>query len=191
MMLLTSMMLAVLLIAGGTFAWFTATTEPVTNEFKAGTLIMSVNEEFYECEADNVNPGDCIDKEVYFCNDGTKRMFVRVKLDAAFEDELETMGVVSYNIGAGWIDGGDGYYYYETSVGPDCCTPALITEVCFDGPNMNNDYQGKGFTLTVAPEAVQATHDAYLDVWGQGVPTLTLLPEGDCGNCPAINEVID
>ena len=189
MMLVVSMTLAVLLIAGGTFAWFTAQADPVVNEFKAGTLLLGVTEVFDEEMAQNVNPGDCYEKIVRLCNEGTKRMFVRVAIDAMFEDELETEGVVSYDIGEGWIDGGDGYYYYQDSVCPGHCTPELITEVCFDGENMDNDYQGKGFTLTITPDAVQATNGAADSVWSEGIIAelgLTLLDEGYCGGCPAI-----
>ena len=168
LMLGSAIMLAVLLVAGGTLAWFTATADPVTNEFEAGTLIMSVQECFNACDAQNVNPGDCIKKQVRFKNDGTKRMFVRVRLDAVFKDkdgvELDPEGIISYDIGEGWVLK-DGYYYYTEEVESGKLTPKLISEVCFDGENMGNEYQGSKFTLTVNSQAIQVTNGAAEDVW--------------------------
>lgn len=177
MMLGMSVVLAVLLIAGGTFAWFTASADPVVNEFEAGTLKLSVKECFNQCDAMNVNPGDTIKKRVIFCNDGTKRMFVRVDLDAAFENENLDLDVVDYEIGEGWIKGEDGLYYYEKSVCPGECTPYLIKGVTFDGEGMDNEYQGEKFTLTVKSEAIQATNGAAEAVWGEDIdiPEMTLV----------------
>ena len=170
LVLITTAALVVLLIAGGTMAWFTAEADPVTNNFKAGTLIMSVDECFNACDARNVNPGDCIQKHVRFHNDGTKKMFVRVDLEAIFKDadgnELDPEGIVSYDIGDDWVLHTDGYYYYTKEVKAGKYTGEIISEVCFDGPNMDNEYQGARFTLTVNSEAVQVTNGAALDVWG-------------------------
>ena len=180
LMLIMSMTLAVLLIAGGTFAWFTANADPVVNEFEAGTLIMSVQECFNACDAANVNPGDCIKKNVRFHNDGTKRMFVRVDLAEMFEntegDALDPEGIISYDIGDNWILHTDGYYYYTEEVDPEEYTGKIITKVCFDGPAMDNDYQGSKFTLTVISEAIQVTNGAATDVWGIYPPDLVEAP---------------
>ncbi len=175
-MLIMSMTLAVLLIAGGTFAWFTATADPVVNEFQAGTLIMSVEECFNACDARNVNPGDCIQKHVRFHNDGTKRMFVRVDLEEIFMDmtgaNLDPDGIVSYDLGPNWVLHTDGYYYYTLEVEAGDVTEEIISEVCFDGPAMDNTYQGSKFTLTVKSEAIQVTNGAAEDVWGIDPSTL-------------------
>lgn len=167
-LILTSL-LVVLLVAGGTVAWFTASADPVVNEFTAGTLIMSVDECFNACDARNVNPGDCIQKHVRFHNDGTKRMFVRVELEALFKDKdgavLDPDGIVSYDIGPDWVLVGD-YYYYTKEVKSGKYTGEIISEVCFDGPAMDNDYQGAKFTLTVKSEAIQVTNRAAQTEWG-------------------------
>ena len=62
----SAILLAVLIVAGGTMAWFTATTPAVKNEFKAGTLKMNLVDAY--CEATNVNPGDCYEKNVFVNN---------------------------------------------------------------------------------------------------------------------------
>lgn len=193
--LVTSMMLAVLLIAGGTFAWFTASADPVRNEFKAGTLEMGLYDVFNTCLAQNVNPGDCFQKAVWVCNTGTKRMYVRVKVSEEFAG-LPTVGVVNYNINDKyWVDHGDGYYYYKYQLPKGCCTPPLfklntrckkIPSLCFDGEAMNDDYQGKDFTVIIESDAVQVTNGAPAAVWGSphGVnqPAMQMIGEQEENN---------
>lgn len=165
LMLGTVMMLAVLLVAGGTLAWFTAKADPVVNEFTAGTLKMNLVDSY--CEATNVNPGDCIDKVVFVENTGTKRMFVRIKLTPEFPNMSDAdLNLVDFPILNGWVLHTDGYYYYPHEVLPGADTPNLIKKVCFDGPGMGNEYQGAYFTLTVESEAIQVTNGAALAEWG-------------------------
>ncbi len=109
MMLVTSMMLAVLLIAGGTFAWFTATAGPVVNEFEVGTLEIELVDEF--CPPTNVNPGDCYEKVVYVENTGSKCAFVRVDMEMAFGHTGLPTDVVTYELGDKWVEH-NGYFYY-------------------------------------------------------------------------------
>lgn len=174
MILMTSMVLAVLLIAGGTFAWFTAKAEDVENDFKAGTVELDLKECFYDCGADNVNPGDCFYKHVYIKNTGTKKARFRIKLDNQFEDGLPTDGVVKYDLYKGllnyryWKDGGDGYIYYRNTLRPGQYTRPLFKndKICFDGEAMNDDYQGKKFTMTIGAEAIQSSNGAPEEEWG-------------------------
>lgn len=163
-MLGSAVLLAVLLVVGGTMAWFTAEADPVTNTFIAGTVDISINDVFDEDDADNVNPGDTYDKVVSVTNDGTKRAYVRVKLTPLFNPVLST-DVVDYPILEGWIDGEDGWYYYEDILDPQETTGNIIEEVIFDGAEMDNDYQGATFTLKVEAEAIQATNGAINDQW--------------------------
>ena len=57
-MLGSVVILAVLLVVGGTMAWFTAEAKPVVNTFKAGTVDINLIDEFPENGIENVNPGD-------------------------------------------------------------------------------------------------------------------------------------
>ncbi len=77
--------LAALLIIGGTMAWFTATAEPVTNQFTAGTVEIEIIDVYNE--VDNWNPGDCTSKEVGLKYTGSKKAYVRVKFDVAWAKE--------------------------------------------------------------------------------------------------------
>lgn len=182
----SAILLAVLLVAGGTFAWFTATAEPVVNEFKAGTVELDLKDNFYACKAQNVNPGDCYYKNVYVKNTGTKKARVRIELDGEFENGLPTDGVVKYDFSKGlfgqelWKDGGDGYLYYRYILKPGQSTDRLFKndKVCFDGEKMGNEYQGQKFELTIGADMVQASNGAPEAVWGAGIPGTNFWPFG-------------
>lgn len=125
------------------------------------------------CEATNVNPGDCYNKIVFVENEGTKRMFVRVKLTPEFPNMVNgDLNLVDFPILNGWVLHTDGYYYYPHELAPGADTPNLIKKVCFDGPGMGNEYQGQKFTLTVESEAIQVTNGAALAEWGVNPKTL-------------------
>ena len=103
-MMLSVIALAVVLVAGGTMAWFTDEAGPVINTFEAGTVEIELcdktisyddngeplkdedenilYEDFNELAQNflNVNPGDDYSKIVYVKNIGTKHAYVRVKL---------------------------------------------------------------------------------------------------------------
>lgn len=166
LMLGSAVVLAVLLVVGGTMAWFTAESDPVTNTFLAGTVEINLVDDFNEEEAGNVNPGDSYDKVVYVQNIGTKAAFIRVQLTPAFDDpQLAIEGIVEYPILNGWVEH-DGWYYYPLEVDPEGQTLNLIEEVSFAGAEMGNEYQGATFTLTVVAEAIQVTNGAAEDLWG-------------------------
>lgn len=160
-LILTSL-LVVMLVVGGTMAWFTATAEPVENKFKAGTVKIKLIDKFDEEAAQNVNPGDCYDKEVYVKSSGTKKTQVRIKQEAFFEGGLPTEGVVKYEIDPIWELKDDGFYYYKMILeeGVETARFFVDNKVCFDGANMGNEYQGKLFTIKFEAEAIQATNGA-------------------------------
>jgi predicted ribosomally synthesized peptide with SipW-like signal peptide len=190
----SAILLAVLLVAGGTMAWFTDTVE-VTNMFKAGTVDvdliendeMVVGEEFNGLTFENVNPGDTYNKKITVKSNGSKRTYVRIKLTPKWmlaqgmsfpqgydANSLPPAELVGLN--SDWIEM-NGYYYYKDILTTGVETSELITGVMFDGPTMTNDYQGATFKLKVEVDAIQATHDAYQS-WGigslpAGVETIT------------------
>ena len=167
-----SVVALVALLAVGTWAWFTATAEPVTNTFKAGTVEIVLHDEFAEGGITNWNPGDCTDKVVYVENTGSKAAKVRVKLTAAWfneeGEELENLSIenVNYTIGSGWSLNEDGWYYFDDELAGSVADQAnaktsnLIEKVCLGGADTGNEYQGKTFKLVVEAQAIQASNDA-------------------------------
>lgn len=190
LMLGSAILLVVLLVAGGTMAWFTDDVE-VTNTFTAGTVDVDliengnlvVGEDFTGLEIENVNPGDTERKEITVKSNGSKRTYVRIKLtpewilaegksfpEGFYDNSLPPAELVGLNE-TDWIFA-DGYYYYKDILATNDITSKLITGVKFDGPTMNNEYQGATFKLKVEVESIQATNNAY-ESWG-----ITELPEG-------------
>lgn len=106
-----ALLLTVLIVTGGTMAWFTTTTDPIDNKFKAGTLKIQLVDVFDEGAAQNVNPGDCFSKDVYVKNIGSKRAMVRIKAEMVFEGGLD-LDPVKYELNDSW-ELKNGYYYYK------------------------------------------------------------------------------
>ena len=181
-MLVSAIVLATLLVVGGTMAWFTSNPDEVTNTFTAGTVKIEVKEHCFEDKI-NVNPGDIYEKEVSVKSKGSKQTYVRVKLTPQWTDKNNTVLpnefnneiIARYDIGEDWVLGPDGYYYYTKIMKENEETPLLIHEVEFNGPAMTDTYQGAKFTLDVKAEAVQASHYAFRDEWnitGAPLPTV-------------------
>ena len=192
----SALVLAALLVVGGTMAWFTAGAGPVTNTFIAGTVEIELHDVTYddlqvlvpfpENGIQNVNPGDEYTKIVYVENTGSKAVYVRVYLTPAWTKgtgslplDVEGVDMATFPIvGTDWVLHTDGWYYYtEPLAGAPAdevnrVTTHLIEKVEFAGAAMTNDYQGATFTLTVEAEAVQASHEAYKDEWGPDFPSL-------------------
>ena len=196
----SALVLAALLVVGGTMAWFTAGAGPVTNTFIAGTVEIELHDVTYddlqvlvpfpENRIQNVNPGDEYTKIVYVENTGSKAVYVRVYLTPAWTKgtgslplDVEGVDMATFPIvGTDWVLHTDGWYYYtEPLAGAPAdevnrVTTHLIEKVEFAGAAMTNDYQGATFTLTVEAEAIQASNGAALDQWGVDPSTLAIAP---------------
>ncbi len=79
---------------------------------------------------------------------------------------------VDFTIGEGWKLGSDGYWYYMNAIpGTYSGTPLAGRTIWFNnkvhlnGLTTGNEYQGKTFTMNVAFESVQSSHDAVHEVW--------------------------
>lgn len=185
--------LAVLAIAGGTLAWFTAQANIGPNVFTAGTLEIGAQESWaYEDGGlTNWNPGDCTDKEITVEVTGTKRAFIRVLItetwegtqDQEYDDTWYERDAPNVNW---WIDDvawpGDPeewqklttdagtYWYYKGMFdpkeedGPQKVT--VLSKVCLDGAGTGNEFQGATYTLSMNFEAIQVTNEAVNDAWG-------------------------
>lgn len=178
----SAILLVVLLVAGGTFAWFTAEADPVVNEFTAGTLEIKLIDIFDG--APNVNPGDCYRKVIYVKNTGTKKAYIRLEADAVFDNPALSTSILGYGINdpinfgpmnllPGW-EYDDGYFYYNRIVYPGYCTRPLLqcNRICFNGEDMGNEYQGAKLDITIKAGAIQATNGAIQEEWGVSFPTV-------------------
>jgi len=79
---------------------------------------------------------------------------------------------VSFSPGAGWSDGGDGWWYYEgvlpgtyTTPGAEDRKVCVSFSVCLDGATTGNEYQGAHYHLISLFQAIQASHEGEDDGW--------------------------
>jgi len=169
--------LAVAAVGGATMAWFTDQSDPIENVFTAGTVEIEAEEEIIGegVTMDNWNPGDCVEKEFTITNKGTKRIVLR---GIVTQQWYELVGAewVAWTpagsnaakvtlVGTGWTEDpvGSGIWYYNGEVAgtyPDNpeAEVKLNFKVCLDGPEAGNQYQGKRYIMSVAFQAIQASH---------------------------------
>lgn len=171
-MISSALLLAVLLVVGGTMAWFTATSEAVENKFTAGTVAIELWENGSASTGmtkGNVNPGDCFDKVVTVKNTGSKKAMVRVHESTVIngftpstEGQTPNIDIVDFTVNENWeYDASTQHFYYKNVLEPDCMTePILDSQICFDGATMGNEYQGATFTITLEADAIQASNGA-------------------------------
>jgi predicted ribosomally synthesized peptide with SipW-like signal peptide len=190
--------LAAAVIGGATMAWFTDEAEVSDVTFTAGTVDIEVTNDPTSFE--NVNPGDCYDISATIKNEGSKA--VVLKLDditgvfkyatqaGAIPGGVPDMSLIDITVigenASDWVivfkgeEGADVHdlsnyvIYYNGAPIENDGTVTLVLKVCFDGPGMDNDYQGATLELNGTFYAIQASNFAPYHEWGTdlyGVPT--------------------
>lgn len=172
------------ILATGTLAYFTD-AEQVHNIITSGNIKIDLEEFFPGSEEDpdeentyildGVMPGQSVTKEVRVKNTGVGTAWIRAKLTMVFDPadlptQIDGKDVVSIELEDGWIDGGDGWYYYNTTVAAGAYTDYFFREVTF-APEMGNEYQRCSVSIIVDAQAVQAANNipdsgSVLDVAG-------------------------
>ena len=113
--------LAATAVIGGTLAYFTD-NDAATNTFTVGNVDIELTEpngdDHGETEAETVYPGEPLDKDPTVENIGNNPCFVRVSVSNL--DQFGEKGDIVYltnwvegALGEGWVDGGDGYFYWS------------------------------------------------------------------------------
>jgi len=173
--------LAAAAIGGATMAWFTDEAEVPDVTFTAGTVDVEVDNNpaiatLEDRSIENVNPGDCATICWNIRNVGTKRAELRVKVDSGWVGEVEEAEQVVFfapKPDSGWVmyedEEGLWLYYINGPVAPvagDDEGVKLCLVVGFDGPSMDNRYQGLSYSIGGTVYAVQASNGAPEDLWG-------------------------
>ena len=164
-MLFLSLLLVIGMVVGGTVAWLSTKSAPITNTFLPSHVSCSVTEEFNGTTKSNVN----------VTNTGDIDAFIRVKLVTyRVNDEEQHIGgtaeIPDFKPGAGWVKNGD-YYYYTKPVAPDeQPADALISSITLTDPY--DDADGGKPVIEVMAEAIQANGvaddgtKAVVEAWG-------------------------
>lgn len=114
-----------------------------------------------------VMPGKTVSKIVQVKNTGNNDAWIRINVESAITNSdgeslpltiEENKKVIEYSVLDGWVDGGDGYYYFKTAVEPDQLTGELFKEVKFN-PNMGNEYQNCTAKIIINAQAVQTANN--------------------------------
>lgn len=172
---LAAIVCCLMLLAGGTLAYFTA-EETAFNVITTGKLEMTLHDIYDEADGTNVVPDTQVDKTVYVENEGDVAFWVRVKLDKVIEAaegvdaELKFDEYISLDIDEENWTFADGYYYYNAAVEPGAETTKLFTTVSF-APEMGNEYMDADMEINVKAEAVQSRNNGETALEATGWPT--------------------
>ncbi|SHH98924.1 SipW-cognate class signal peptide [Clostridium collagenovorans DSM 3089] len=157
---LVSKALALTMVAaisvGATFAYLTD-KKSVTNTFTVGDVNITVEEPAWGTPGTSheIAPKVAVDKDPSVKNTGKNACYVRVKVDYD-KAVFELLGLdVGDTADKGWKDGGDGYYYYKTSVAATASTSKLFKQVKMLD-TVKEAATGTNLNVVVNAEAVQA-----------------------------------
>ena len=186
---------------GGSLAWFTS-SDSVTNPFSTASTDnpsdpnsgIKIHEDFNKEDADNTLPGDNVTKQVNVSNKATYDQLIRVKIKKVWKDakgeEKSDLDTKNINLNfennltdsnkpeeGKWIEGSDGYYYYNGIVNPDGQTANLLESVTLS-KDTTNEFKGLKFDVVVDSEGVQAANGAVNDSWKDAPQVIKKLGAG-------------
>ncbi|HAT4166226.1 TPA: hypothetical protein I9Z80_002532 [Clostridium perfringens] len=186
---------------GGSLAWFTS-SDSVTNPFSTASTDnpsdpnsgIKIHEDFNKEDADNTLPGDTVTKQVNVINKATYDQLIRVKIKKVWKDakgeEKPDLDTKNINLNfennltdsnkpeeGKWIEGSDGYYYYNGIVNLDGQTANLLESVTLS-KDTTNEFKGLKFDVVVDSEGVQAANGAVNDSWKDAPQVIKTLGAG-------------
>lgn len=166
LVLVVSVLALVLAVAGGTLAWLTANSTPVTNTFTPAHVSCEVTENFDGTIKKNVNVTNTSDIDA----------FIRVKLVTyRVKDNGDHIGgtaeIPDFDLGTNWVEH-DGFYYYTLPVAPGKAPATdLIDSITLK--DSYDDADGGKQVIEVMAEAIQSQPDrAVQQAWGVVPSTL-------------------
>ena len=168
LVLVVSVLVLLLAVAGGTLAWLTAQTDGVVNTFTPAQVSCAVTEEFKGETKKNVNVENTSDIPAYI-----RVKLVTYRVNDAGQHIGGTAEIPDFNLGEGWVEHG-GYYYYTKPVAPkgpgaldNWPKTPLIGETGIELVNSYNDADGGKQVIEVMAEAIQSSPaKAVGESWG-------------------------
>ena len=182
LLILSVLAICVATLAASTLAYFTAEGK-THNVITTGGVDIEV-QEWADKEKTKpfenltgVMPGTSATKIVEVKNTGASDAWVRVKVEKQIGAQPETdagaeidPNIVTLDINTKeWIDGGDGYYYYNSPVKPGETTVPIFTAVTF-APEMGNEFQNATATVDILAQAVQTANNGTSALDANGWP---------------------
>ena len=161
-MLFLSLLLVIGMVVGGTVAWLSTKSAPITNTFLPSKVACEVTESF--------NGRTGVKSNVNVKNTGDIDAYIRVKLVTyRVNDEGDHIGGIAkipdFTPGAGWVENGD-YYYYTQPVAPgEQPEISLIDRITLT--DSYDDADGGKQVIEVMAEDIQSTPaKAVTEAWG-------------------------
>lgn len=179
-LLCAAVLIVVLLLKTVSFSVHSSTANNVVT---FGTVSIGVVETAVDASGDEVlvpdapeqaSESDPSSRIVRVRNYGDEPAYVRVRLDAAAEDESGARYAVDDLTSYGFSDerwiARDGWYYYGEILAPGCATGALITSVRFDVPAVH-ELVGNGLIyLDICAQGVQSDNNGASALDAEGWP---------------------
>lgn len=143
-----------------------------TNNFGVANIDVEIDEDF---KPPNDWDGSSNEKLVKVQNNSTGPALIRVSIQKRWVDDNRNPWAgdsnfiklnFSKNENKLWVDGEDGYFYYNKILPKGEVTEAILDSVELKIPEeLKERYKGKKVIVDVKTEAVQATIDGYNAVW--------------------------
>ncbi len=151
--------LAAVAVVGSSLAYFTDKDEKA-NTLTIGNVDITLTEPGWDAtgkeEAKEMYPGEAVAKDPTVTNNGKNPAFVRVKVEWPENVDLSyRTDYVDNKLGDNWVDGKDGYFYYNKVLGLNETTDALFDQIVLGTDTMNGDATTE-YDVVVYAEAVQA-----------------------------------
>lgn len=163
-MMVLSIVLLLGVAIGGTIAWLSTKTTPVTNTFTPAEVTCEVEEKFDKTTGVKTN--------VNVTNTGNIAVYIRVKLvtyrtNDAGQHIGGKAGLPKFNLGKNWVEYGE-YYYYTLPVEPHAQPHTnLANSMTLEKSYKDEDADGGKQALDVMAEAIQsAPEKAVGEAWG-------------------------
>lgn len=164
-MLFLSLLLVIGMVVGGTVAWLSTKSAPITNTFLPSHVSCSVAEEFNGTTKSNVNVTNTGDIDAYI-----RVKLVTYRVNNKGQHIGGTASLPTFTLGANWVSY-DGYYYYRLPVAPGERPETNLTDsmMLIDS---YTDADGGKQVIEVMAEAIQANgvaddgKKAVVKAWG-------------------------
>lgn len=150
-----ALLLSVLLLLGvtvaGTLAYLSMSTSPVENTFMPSQVSCEVTENFNGTEKSNVNVKNNSDIAAYI-----RVRLVTYRVNDAGKHIGGTATIPDFTLGADWVEGSDGCYYYTKPVAAGKKPETNLTSTSIALVGSYSDADGGHQAIDVMAEAIQS-----------------------------------